>query len=181
MAKCKECSNSFGLLELKKGICKQCIQEITPSCSDCNRCLNENEQGICSECQWTRKHKTLERNEVRYNNKISEIMLTTETVPNLEIIERIEVISAECVFGMNIFKDVLAGIRDIVGGRSKVTQNVLKDARKAVLEDLKKNAFEVGANAVVAVDLDYNDFGSMLLVVATGTAVKVKVDSSVPA
>ncbi|MGB3385996.1 MAG: YbjQ family protein [Marinomonas sp.] len=106
-------------------------------------------------------------------------MLTTETAPNIEIEKRIEIITAECVFGMNIFKDVFAGVRDVVGGRSKATQDILRDSRKTVLNELRKEAYSLGANAVVAVDLDYSEFSgggkSMLFVVASGTAVKVKI------
>lgn len=110
--------------------------------------------------------------------KFSQIILTTETVTNLEITERLGIISAECVYGMNIFKDIFASVRDVVGGRSSATQNVLKDARKEVLAELRKEAFELAADAVIAVDIDYSEFSgngkSMLIVVATGTAVKIK-------
>ena len=56
---------------------------------------------------------------------------------------------------MNIFKDLFAGVRDIVGGRSEAVQKTMRDSRKTVLYELKKEAYEVGANAVVGVDLDY--------------------------
>ncbi|MDB2409716.1 YbjQ family protein [Pseudomonadales bacterium] len=110
---------------------------------------------------------------------VSKVVLTTESVFNHEIIERLEIITAECVFGMNIFKDIFAGVRDIVGGRSSATQTVLRDARIAVLSELKKEAHSIGANAVIAVDIDYSEMSgggkSMLFVVASGTAVKAKI------
>ena len=78
---------------------------------------------------------------------------------------------------MNIFRDLFAGIRDIVGGRSEVTQKVLKDLRVNVLTELRKEAHGLGANAVVGVDLDYSELSgggkSMLFLVASGTAVKI--------
>ena len=108
--------------------------------------------------------------------QIKSIMLTTETAPNLNIIKRIEIVTAECAFGMNIFKDLFAGVRDIVGGRSEAVQKTMRDSRKTALYELKKEAYEVGANAVVGVDLDYvelSNAGSMVMLVASGTAVVI--------
>ena len=76
-----------------------------------------------------------------------------------------------------MFKDLFAGVRDIVGGRSKAVQNTLRDSRRTALYELKKEAYEVGANAVVGVDLDYMEMssgGSMVLLVASGTAVIIE-------
>ena len=79
---------------------------------------------------------------------------------------------------MNIFKDLFAGVRDIVGGRSKAVQNTLRDSRRTALYELKKEAYEVGANAVVGVDLDYMELSSggsgMVILVASGTAVIIE-------
>jgi uncharacterized protein YbjQ (UPF0145 family) len=76
---------------------------------------------------------------------------------------------------MNVFRDIFAGVRDIVGGRSYATQNVLRDARTTALNELKKEALKVGANGVIGVTLDYNEFSgggkSMIFLVVTGTAV----------
>jgi len=108
---------------------------------------------------------------------IHAIVLTTETAPNLNITKRIEIVTAECAFGMNIFKDLFAGVRDIVGGRSEAVQKTMRDSRKTVLYELKKEAYEVGANAVVGVDLDYvemSSVGSMVMLVASGTAVMIE-------
>ena len=79
--------------------------------------------------------------------------------------------------GMNIFKDLFAGVRDIAGGRSEAVQKTMRDSRKTVLYELKKEAYEVGANAVVGVDLDYVELssaGSMVMLVASGTAVVIE-------
>ena len=99
-----------------------------------------------------------------------ELIVTTETtLSGYEVTERIDVITAECVFGMNIFRDMFAGIRDIIGGRSKASQKVLRDARHTCLTELRREALMVGGNAVIAVDLDYSEISgdgkSMLLVV----------------
>ncbi|MBT3660350.1 MAG: YbjQ family protein [Rhodospirillaceae bacterium] len=94
------------------------------------------------------------------------------------ILERIDIITSECVFGMNIFRDMFAGIRDIFGGRSSASQKVLRDARRTCLTELRREALIVGADAVIAVDLDYSEISgdgkSMLLVVTSGTACRVE-------
>ena len=110
-------------------------------------------------------------------DEINAVILTTETAPNLKITERIEVITAECAFGMNVFKDLFAATRDFFGGRSKTVQKTMRDSRRTVLFELKKEAYMVGANAVVGIDLDYMELsasGSMVLIVASGTAVKIE-------
>jgi uncharacterized protein YbjQ (UPF0145 family) len=107
-----------------------------------------------------------------------DLIVTTESgLSGYNIDQRIEVISAECVFGMNIFKDFFAGIRDVFGGRSKSSQKVLRDARHTCLTELRREALMVGANAIVGVDLDYSEISgdgkSMLFLVTTGTACQV--------
>jgi uncharacterized protein YbjQ (UPF0145 family) len=110
------------------------------------------------------------------DKRINSIILTTETYPKgMNINERIEIITAECAFGINIFRDMFAVIRDYVGGRSESTQKALRDARRQCLSELKIEAVSVGANAVVGVRLDYNEISggnkSILFIVASGTAV----------
>jgi uncharacterized protein YbjQ (UPF0145 family) len=109
---------------------------------------------------------------------IEAIVLTTETAPNLNITKRIEIVTAECAFGMNIFKDLFAGVRNVVGGRSEAVQKTMRDSRRTALYELKKEAYEVGANAVVGVDLDYVELAgtgsSMVMLVASGTAVVIE-------
>ena len=109
------------------------------------------------------------------------IILTTESNPiDLPVEERLEIITAECVFGINIFRDLFADVRNIFGGRSDSTQKVLRDARKKCLSELQLEAHSIGADAVIGVNLDYNEFSggkkSMLFLVASGTAVKLKKD-----
>jgi uncharacterized protein YbjQ (UPF0145 family) len=106
---------------------------------------------------------------------VEHVLLTTETFSSLPIKKRLEIVSAETAFGMNLFRDFFAGVTDVFGGRSQATQKVLRDARRTVLYELKKEALQVGGNAVIGVDLKYSEFSgqgkSMLFVVATGTAV----------
>ena len=100
------------------------------------------------------------------------------TIAARPIMEEIDVITSECVFGINLFKDMLGGIRDIVGGRAGAHQKVLKDLRQTCLAELRMNAAEVGADAVIGVDLDYSEIsgknGGLLMLVASGTAVKLE-------
>ena len=114
----------------------------------------------------------------RLKTKYDKIIITTEMSIDTPIEKRIEVISAEVAFGMNLFKDIFASLSDTFGGRNKSIQNTLRDARETVMSELRKEAYVLGADAVVAVDLDYSEFSgggkSMLFCVATGTAVKLK-------
>lgn len=164
-------------------------------CIDCGvklNFLNKREDGRCADCSiadakraFAEKHPVYEA-EIRQQAErkdaemeaISSILLTTETASNLKIVRRIEIVTAECAFGMNIFKDLFAGIRDIVGGRSEAVQQTMRDARKTALYELKREAYLVGANAVVGVDLDYTELGgagsNMVMLVASGTAVVIE-------
>ena len=109
----------------------------------------------------------------------ADIILTTAfSVSNREVAQELEIVSAECVYGMHIFKDFFSGVRDIFGGRSKVIQDTLRDARKTAMAELRREALMVGADAVIGVDLDYHEItgggkGGMIMLVASGTAVKL--------
>lgn len=102
------------------------------------------------------------------------IVTTTPNVEGKKITSYRGIVTGEAIMGANIFKDVFAGIRDIVGGRSATYERELKRARDIAMEELKASAAEMGANAVVSVDLDYETVGSqgsMLMVTVSGTAV----------
>lgn len=108
-----------------------------------------------------------------------DLILTTEfSMPEYRVTQRLEIITAECVFGMNMFRDMFASIRDVLGGRSSASQKVLRDARRTCLTELRREALIAGADAVIGVDLDYSEISgdgkSMLMVVASGTAVKIQ-------
>ncbi len=102
---------------------------------------------------------------------------TTPTVEGKRITSYQGIVTGEAIMGANIFKDLFAGIRDIVGGRSATYERELRRARELAIEEMKLAASEKGANAVVAVDLDYETVGnngSMLMVTVSGTAVVVQ-------
>ena len=161
------------------------------TCASCDRHLAEKEY-ICANCgtpaegvgeeqikrlQEEERKKAIMRGDKNTINRhlLDQMLLTTECNINLPIESRLGVITGECAFGVNIFRDVMASAKDITGGRSKATEKVLRDARELALLELKQEALERGANAVVAVKINYSEFSgankSMLLVVATGTAV----------
>ena len=114
-----------------------------------------------------------------YQRAAENVTLTTSSrLATGQVSCEVEIITAEVAYGVNVFRDMFAGIRDFVGGRSGAIQKVLRDARRTVLLELKKEALMVGADAVIAVDLDYHelsggDKNGMIMLVASGTAVKV--------
>lgn len=106
------------------------------------------------------------------------IMITT-TTHNIEgrpVQQYLGVVSAESIIGANIFKDLFAGVRDIVGGRSSTYERVIEEARSNAMAELVQKAQNLGATAVIGIDLDFETVGSgatMLMVIATGTAVRI--------
>lgn len=103
------------------------------------------------------------------------LLTTTNTLEGKRIVTYYGIVSGETIIGANIFKDFFAGIRDIIGGRSGSYEKVLREAKDIALKEMSEQAERMGANAVIAIDLDYEsvgDTGSMLMVTASGTAVK---------
>src|SRR5262245_28302041 len=109
---------------------------------------------------------------------LKETMITT-TTPHVEgkkISEYLGVISAQTIIGANFFKDILGGLTDIFGGRSGTYEKVLDEAKATAMKELGEKALAMGATAVVGIDLDFETVGSggsMLMVIASGTAVKL--------
>ncbi len=105
-------------------------------------------------------------------------LVTTPSVPKRETVEALGIISAECVLGINIFRDMLGGLRDLIGGRSGTHQKALREAREICLKELAEQADALGGDAVVGVDLDYSEISGggkgMVLLVAAGTAVRLR-------
>ena len=104
------------------------------------------------------------------------LVSTTNVIEGRPVKDYLGVVTGEVIVGANIFKDLFAGIRDIVGGRSGAYESTLRDARATALEELKAEARALGADAVIGVDLDYETLGqggTMLMVTASGTAVKL--------
>ncbi len=104
-------------------------------------------------------------------------LTTTPSIEGKRIVEYCGIVNGEAILGANFFKDLFAGLRDVVGGRSGVYERELQKAREIALAELEERAKKLGANAVVGIDLDYEVMGKengMLMVSASGTAVKVQ-------
>jgi uncharacterized protein YbjQ (UPF0145 family) len=106
------------------------------------------------------------------------LVTTTPNVEGKKITKYFGLVSGEAIMGANIFKDFFAGIRDIVGGRSAAYEEELRKAKDIAVQEMMQQASAMGANAVVAVDLDYETIGggtgNMLMVSASGTAVVIE-------
>lgn len=104
------------------------------------------------------------------------ITTTTTSIEGRPVSQYLGIVTGETIIGANIFRDFFAGIRDIVGGRSASYEKVLGEARDTALREMQQRAAELGANAVIGVDLDYEVLGAqngMLMVTASGTAVRL--------
>jgi uncharacterized protein YbjQ (UPF0145 family) len=106
------------------------------------------------------------------------LIVTTPQLDGQPVRRYLGLVSGEAILGANIFRDLFAGIRDIVGGRSAAYEEELRKAKQIALDEMAQQASELGANAILGVDLDYESIqmgqgGGMLMVSASGTAVQV--------
>lgn len=162
MATCKSCGKPKGFLDGGKGLCQDCYIASFSAKSV--------EQKAAEEL-------VVQEEVVHLKQLAKGLVVTTETF--VGDVERLDVVATEVVLGMNIFKDVLANVRDIFGGRSGTVQNTLEEARLIAFEDLRMKAAKLGADAVIAVDIDYNSISTgsginMMMVSVSGTAIKWK-------
>jgi uncharacterized protein YbjQ (UPF0145 family) len=106
------------------------------------------------------------------------LIVTTHSLDGKKIKDYYGIVTGEAIMGANIFKDIFAGIRDIIGGRSAAYEKELRTAKDLALGEMSQQAYALGANAVIGVDLDYETIntggGNMLMVSASGTAVYVE-------
>ncbi|MFS0553030.1 YbjQ family protein [Brevibacillus sp. 179-C9.3 HS] len=103
------------------------------------------------------------------------IVTTTSMIQGKEVEEYLDIVSGEVIMGANVVRDFLAGITDIIGGRSGSYESKLSEGREMAMREMKEKARALGANAVVGVDLDFETLREgMMMVIATGTAVRVK-------
>ncbi len=154
-----------------------------PVCKSCNDNVSwlyfDKAEGICFSCRERIAPHPVQSQPVEDFAYRKVIATTGLTIPNREILEIVDVISAEAAMGVNVFRDIAASLRDAFGGRSQSLQQVMKQARQTCMDELRKEAHAIGADAIVAVDLGYSEYssslvgGGMLLVTATGTAVRL--------
>lgn len=106
------------------------------------------------------------------------LLTTTNSLEGTKITAYLGIVTGEAIMGANIFKDIFAGITDIIGGRAGAYEAELRKAKEIALREIEEEARHIGGNAVIAVDLDYETIGSgsgnMLMVSASGTAVKTE-------
>ena len=107
------------------------------------------------------------------------LVSTTHSIEGKKVVKYFGLVSGEAILGANIFKDIFASIRDIVGGRSAAYEKELVKAKSIAIDEMKNQAQNLGANAILGVDLDYETIGigsggNMLMVSANGTAVSLK-------
>jgi uncharacterized protein YbjQ (UPF0145 family) len=103
------------------------------------------------------------------------IVTTTNVIDGSPVQQYLGIVCGEAILGANIMKDLFAGIRDIVGGRSAAYERELANAREIALREMQEQASSLGANAIIGIDLDYETVGSggMPMVSASGTAVRI--------
>ena len=105
------------------------------------------------------------------------ILTTTPSIEGHKITSYLGIITGEAIMGANIMRDIFASITDVIGGRSGAYEEKLQEARQIALHEVEERAARLGANAVVGIDLDYEvvgHSGSMLMVSASGTAVRIE-------
>jgi uncharacterized protein YbjQ (UPF0145 family) len=105
------------------------------------------------------------------------IFSTTPSIESKHITQYLGIVTGEAIVGANIFKDIMASVRDIVGGRSAAYENAFRSARQMAFEEMEQEAAELGANAIVGIDIDTETVGaqgSMLMVSVNGTAVTIQ-------
>ena len=170
MGMCKNCSVVVSSLTMIDGLCPKCQ---APEIVEMKAQEKEEQEKTVALTEQR-------ENELRSNRFtiLNSIMVTTEMMIDIEIEERIEITSTQCIYGINILKDLFSAIRDIVGGRVKNLENALETARKEVIVEMKEKAYLAGGNAIIGMKIEhtYNNAGggSILSIFATGTIVKLK-------
>lgn len=101
------------------------------------------------------------------------IITTTTHIEGVEVRAYLGVVAGETVMGINVFRDMFASVRNIVGGRAGGYEKALGQGRKIALKEMTERAQDLGADAIIGVSLDYEDVGGMMLICATGTAVQI--------
>ncbi len=170
---CIDCSKEVSLLETFRGRCRQC-HALKAKSETTGKSVEELRSETVKEPDRQLDEEIVA---IQKGQRARNVILTTDPAHNLPVSKHIEVVSAEVVVGMNILKDFLTGVRNIVGGRTGNVQKALRDIRIQALSELRLEAAELGADAVVGVTLAYNEIGAtgstMLMLVATGTAVQL--------
>jgi uncharacterized protein YbjQ (UPF0145 family) len=163
MPYCKGCHNEFAFSYINtNGYCKNCEDERARMRERLTAGMPK-EEPKAPPPKMRQKHR-------------SEIVMTTEAALDIPITRRLGIVTAEAVVGMNIIKDIMLEVRDLVGGRSKAQQNAMRDIKEELFNQLRDDATRLNADMIVGVDLRFSNFGNKgnaILATAIGTAVKV--------
>ncbi|WP_305863394.1 YbjQ family protein [Aliarcobacter butzleri] len=178
MGMCKGCGEVYSAIYMINGYCENCIPEN-------EKISYENEENLKKERENLEKERENLLKEKIRNLKTDktildkEVIFTTEAFISEIIENRIQFISTQRVYGINLIKDIFSFVRDIVGGRINSLENALDEATKSIEKEFKEKAYLNGGNAVIGVKIEhtYNNAnnGSILSVYATGTIVKLKI------
>lgn len=150
--------------------------DVTTSSNDVMQLLEQGFEGILT----INAESEQEAMNLLFNEKVKEVMMSTSSflTHNTQVIANYGIVTSTIISGTNIFRDLLAGVRDIVGGNSLTYMNKLEDLKEQAICELKKKAAKVDCNAVISVSIDTEEISGqgkgMLMITATGTAVKVK-------
>lgn len=153
-----------------------------PVCNECGKTTGFLDLlgDVCGTCR-TNSEKSKKVIQTDLEDTPDIILTTAIDIPGRQTVSIVDIVGAEVAVGMNIFKDIANAWRDTFGGRSGSTQNTLRDARAQCMLDLRREAFRLGADAVIAVRIFYSEAtssggsgGGILIVAATGTAVKLQ-------
>lgn len=175
MSECIDCGIKLAMLNsMPNGRCKKCHGVFLSSQIDTEALHTFNSNNIADKLKQERALEELERAKRKL---AAAVLLTTETAPQLAITKRVDIITSQAAFEINNFKDVFVGLLNPVQGRSNEMERQLDNLRLRSLENLRIKAHGLGANGVVAVDIDISTVTigqiSMLMMVASGTAVIV--------
>jgi uncharacterized protein YbjQ (UPF0145 family) len=174
MSVCRGCYSNVAFSELDKGgYCLNCQQERSHMRS----------KATSSQPSAPTPPKQPPPDPLRQKRDIRAITLTTETALDVKIDARLGLVSAEIIAGMNIVKDMMTGVRDVVGGRSKTTQKAMGEIKEDLFADLQQQAYHKGANMVIGVSLRFSDYGSKgtaILATCIGTAIRAAADEDTP-
>ena len=161
MATCISCGKQVGWMDVVKGQCRDCWEKAplrTPEdVQTAKAALTEQASAKSAAAQ--------------------AVLLTTETILPEGIATRLGVVTGTCIYGQHLGRDIMTAWRDMTGGRAAAAEKVFADAREAALMDLRRQAHDLGADAVIALSLTHQELAgggkSMVMVTATGTAVKL--------
>lgn len=168
MPVCAQCGTQTGFMDIREGKCGAC------------RTREKEDSAKLASAQRLEIQRSDEAKQAAFKAAAAGVILTTEAAHNLPVTERLGLVAGERVFGLNILKDLFAEVRDIVGGRSATLERALQDARSGALTSISERAAALGADAVVGIALTHSEVtglpggGGMIMVVATGTAVKLE-------